>query len=122
MNETLERFRLSGCDIDGALNRFMYDEKLYISFLDQALNDPAYEELRICIQNGDIQTAYDKAHMLKGMLGNMGLTPAYVSVSELTTLLNSKLLEKACEKYTKFEKTIEALKEQRQQSSDDIKP
>ena len=39
---------------------------------------------------GDLDAAFEAAHALKGVLGNLSLTPAYEKVSEMTELLRAR--------------------------------
>ena len=39
---------------------------------------------------GDLKTAFESAHALKGVLGNLSLTPLYDKVSEITELLRAR--------------------------------
>lgn len=42
------------------------------------------------MRDGDLAGAFDTAHALKGVLGNLFLTPVYEPVSEITELLRAK--------------------------------
>ncbi len=77
MNRVIEALRSWGCDIDGAMERFDDDEELFISFLSDVINEPAVEKLGIELKNHNISAAFDCAHLIKGLLGNMGITPLY---------------------------------------------
>lgn len=73
----LEELRNWGCDIDGALERFVGDEELYRTCLYTVLSDKAFEGLGEALRAGQVSEAFDYAHTLKGVLANMGLTPMY---------------------------------------------
>ncbi len=77
MHDILSRLQNAGCDVDGALHRMLDDEEFYISCLEPALHDPAFETLSLALKNQDLSQAFDAAHTLKGVLGNMGLDPLY---------------------------------------------
>lgn len=73
----LEELRNWGCDIDGALERFIGDEELYITCLYTVLADKAFGGLGEALGAGQVREAFEYAHTLKGVLANMGLTPMY---------------------------------------------
>lgn len=73
----LEELKNWGCDIDGALERFVGDEELYRTCLYTVLDDKAFRRLGEALSAGQIKEAFDCAHTLKGVLANMGLTPMY---------------------------------------------
>lgn len=77
MMNVLDDLRDWGCDVEGALERFVGDEELYRVCLNTVLSDKAFAGLGGALQAGDVQEAFDHAHTLKGVLANMGLTPMY---------------------------------------------
>lgn len=79
-----------GCDIDGALERFLEDRQLYAECLRMAAEDPAYELLEKAFRAGAEQEAFDCAHTLKGVLGNLGLTPLFEAAVRMTELLRER--------------------------------
>ena len=46
MCEVLEKLRAWGCDLDGALERFLGDEELYKSCLPMVAEDEAFDGLK----------------------------------------------------------------------------
>ncbi len=66
-----------GCDIDGAMERFMDDRELYESCLETVLEDASFAQLKVELEAGNVEKAFDAAHTLKGVCGNMGLTPMF---------------------------------------------
>lgn len=77
MEAIVAELRNWGCDVDGALERFLGDEELYVTCLQTVVVDPAFGELEAALQEGRIQDAFEHSHTLKGVLANMGLTPMY---------------------------------------------
>ncbi len=73
----LEELKKWGCDIDGALERFVGDETLYETCLYTVLDDKAFPALGEALRANQVKEAFDYAHTLKGVLANMGLTPMY---------------------------------------------
>ena len=64
-----------GCDVTGAMTRFLEDEELYLTCLDTVITDKAFERLGMALVDGDVKEAFDSAHTLKGVFSNMGLKP-----------------------------------------------
>lgn len=77
MSTLLNSLKEWGCDVDGALERFVGDEELYVTCLNTVLTDNAFAGLGDALEKGEIQEAFDYAHTLKGVLANMGLTPMF---------------------------------------------
>lgn len=77
MSTLLDSLKAWGCDVDGALERFVGDGELYVTCLNTVLTDKAFAGLGDALGKGDIQEAFDHAHTLKGVLANMGLTPMF---------------------------------------------
>lgn len=88
-SEALERLRLWGCDIDEALKRTLDDEEFYISLIAEYKDTLELDKLRALIAGGRMQEAYDIAHSLKGVIGNLGLTPMYTIVSTIVEQLRN---------------------------------
>jgi HPt (histidine-containing phosphotransfer) domain-containing protein len=66
-----------GCDTAAALERMLDDEDFYIECLQIVQTDVHFDKLKIALENRETETAFDCAHTLKGVLGNVGLTPMY---------------------------------------------
>lgn len=87
MSETLDALKVFGCDVTGALDRFMNDEELYILCLQKVTQDASYQGLKEMLYAGDKERAFDYAHTLKGVLSNLGLTPLYEIITEIVERL-----------------------------------
>ena len=77
MEELFDSLKNWGCDVDGALARFIGDRELYRSCLHTAAGDQNFELLPEALRAGKMGRAFECAHTLKGMLANMGLIPLY---------------------------------------------
>lgn len=75
MKQLIDALRDMGCDMDGAMDRFLDDTELYYDCFASVLNDPAFEDLGTALKEGRVEEAFDAAHTLKGIISNMGLTP-----------------------------------------------
>ena len=89
-----EKFRRqleeSGADVEATLKRFMGNDGIYLKFLGKFPNDPNYANLGMNVESGNFEEAYKCAHALKGVVGNLGLTPIFETVSTLVEELRNK--------------------------------
>lgn len=89
MSEVLDRLRAWGCDLDGALERFLGDEELYKSCLPMVVEDGAFDGLKEALTADDRKKAFDCAHTLKGVFANMGITPMFDTVVKIVEPLRA---------------------------------
>lgn len=90
MEETmLIKLKNISVDVDSALERFMQKEDLYVRFLRKFNEDKNFGGLRDCIEMKKFNEAFQYGHTLKGVTGNLGLTPLYERVAELVDLLRN---------------------------------
>lgn len=87
---TIDILRDFGADVSEGLQRCMNNEAFYLRLVPMAANDGGFEKLRAALAANDLDAAFEAAHALKGVLGNLSLTPLYVPVSEMTELLRSR--------------------------------
>ena len=89
MNSVIEKLGLWGCDISGAMNRMLDDEDFYMECLNTIPTESNFEDLVNSVKNNDLQRAFECAHSLKGVLGNVGLTPMYQKAIEIVEPLRN---------------------------------
>ena len=80
----------NGADVEATLKRFMGNDAIYQKFLGKFPADPNYANLGSNIETGAFEEAYKCAHALKGVVGNLGLTPIFNKVSDLVEELRNK--------------------------------
>ncbi|MEG0092162.1 MAG: Hpt domain-containing protein, partial [Oscillospiraceae bacterium] len=90
MSKLLENLREQGEDIQGAMERFLDDEELYEQCFESFLEDRAFEQLASSLKNQSYDEAFDYAHMLKGVSGNLGLTTMFEMLSQMVSLYREK--------------------------------
>ena len=83
---TAEKLRAYGADVEDGLMRCMNDEAFYLQMVNMAVGDAGFERLEKAVESGEIPRIFEAAHALKGMLGNLALTPLFQPVSEMTEL------------------------------------
>ncbi len=64
-----------GCDTAGALERMSGDAAFYAELAHEFIGDELFSTLGRAVEDGDIKGAFMAAHSLKGVTGNLGLTP-----------------------------------------------
>jgi HPt (histidine-containing phosphotransfer) domain-containing protein len=87
---TIEKLKEFGANTDDALERCMNNEQFYIMLVEKALNDDSLERLDLALKNNNLDEGFEIAHSLKGVLGNLSLTPLYDIMVEITELLRSR--------------------------------
>lgn len=67
----------AGVDVNGALERFMGNEALLERFLKKFPQDGNYQKLCDAVKACDWDTALTASHTLKGVCGNLSITPLF---------------------------------------------
>ncbi len=65
-------------------------ESLYLRLVNMIPEEKNFAALENALDKGDLDAAFAAAHALKGVLGNLSLTPMYEKASEITELLRAK--------------------------------
>ena len=108
MSALLNELRERGCDVDGALARFLNKEDFYMKCYKKFLDDPAFAGLDEALKKKDADTAFRHAHTLKGLTANMGLTPLHDLVVRIVEPLRGGLYsDELLEIYNTMMKEIE---------------
>ena len=97
----LEQLKVWGCDVDGALGRFIDDEELYVQCLKLFATDENFTLLEQSLSRHSPE-AFIYAHTLKGVSANMGLTPLYAALCEVVELLRHGKFEGLDEAYARL--------------------
>lgn len=99
---TVDALKQFGCDTDDGLTRCMGNEAFYFKLIGKVIDDKNFQALEDAVAAKDLDAAFDAAHSLKGVLGNLALTPVYEPVYEITELLR----ERKDIDYSEYLKTI----------------
>jgi len=97
--ELLGRMASWGCDVSGALPRFVGDREFYCRMLALVPEEEDFAKLGVSLAAGDAKAAFNAAHTLKGVLGNLGLTPMYEETCAIVEPLRAGVLERTQEHY-----------------------
>ena len=87
----IEKLRELGANVDEGLERCMGMEDFYLEMIELGLSDDRFEALGKALEEGNLDDAFEHAHALKGVVGNLALTPLYETVSEITENLRTKV-------------------------------
>ena len=87
---TLEQLRTFGCNVDEGLARCMNNEAFYIMLVNKLLSSTDLSKLENALNENDLETAFKEAHSLKGVCGNLSLTPLFNVLSEMVEHLRVK--------------------------------
>ena len=87
MSELINRLRSYGADMNATMERFVGDEALYDRCFRMFLQDPSFADLEKALSQKDYTAAFNAAHTLKGVAGNLGLTPLYAKICEIVEAL-----------------------------------
>lgn len=102
MSDLFTKLEQAECDVRGALERFLDDKDLYEQFYKQLLFDDNFNLLGKAIEDGLLTEAFEHAHMLKGVIGNMGLTPLFETTCDIVEPLRIGSDEGVKENYQKL--------------------
>ena len=86
---TIDALRQAGVNTAEGLGRLMNNETFYLRLVNMALDDAGFGKLAAAVDSGDKKAAFEAAHALKGVMGNLSLTPLYEKASEITELLRA---------------------------------
>ncbi|MEG1992620.1 MAG: Hpt domain-containing protein [Acetivibrio sp.] len=90
MKEEFKKLEEWGCDIKNSLPRFVDDEEFYLEYIYKFKKEEGFLQLGNCLKEKKNQEAFEYAHMLKGVSGNLGLTPIYEIMCEMVEILRNK--------------------------------
>ncbi len=94
-----------GVNVDKALERMKGNKEAYRSFLKEFFEDPDFEALQESIEAQNAKEAFEYAHGLKGMAGNLGLDYIHSRISILVEILRQGSLEGAAEAFAEIMET-----------------
>lgn len=87
---TIEALKNYGANTAEGLARCMNNEAFYLRLAGMGLKDANFDKLQNAVAAGSVKDAFEAAHALKGVLGNLALTPLLNPVSEMTELFRGQ--------------------------------
>ena len=106
---TIEQLNAFGADTKDGLSRCMEMEALYLRLIGMMEKDTHMAELKTALDQKDLQSAFEAAHALKGVLANLSLTPVLKPISEMTELLRARTETDYTALYEEAERQMAAL-------------
>ena len=111
---TIEKLQEYGADVKSGLERCMNSEDFYFRMISMLPDEKSFTELEEALKDNDLDKAFEAAHSLKGVAGNLSLSPLYDAASEITELLRAReqmdyteLLNKIMDQRQQIRKLIE---------------
>ena len=108
---TIEKLRQFGANTEEGLNRCVNMTDFYLELVKTAIKDDQLFQLEKAICENDLGKAFEIAHALKGVYGNLALTPLYEPLIEMTELLRSRTQTDYAPLLTKAETCLQTLRE-----------
>ena len=87
---TIDGLNQLGADTTTGIARCVNNEEFYLKMVSMALQDGNFELLKEAIASGDLDKAFEHAHALKGVMGNVGLTTLFEPIAEMTEELRAR--------------------------------
>ena len=87
---TIEALKQYGANVDEGLSRCMGNEALYLKLVALIPSEQSFEGLKESLSAGDLDTAFEKAHALKGVTTNLSLTPLSEPIIRITEMLRAR--------------------------------
>ena len=87
---TIDALEALGIRTGEGLARCMNNETFYFRMIRMAVDDANFEKLRSAVAANDLDAAFEAAHALKGVAGNLSLTTVYEPLLEMTELLRAR--------------------------------
>ncbi len=87
---SIEKLQAYGADTKTGLERCMNSEDFYFRMVSMIPEEKNFTILEEALKENDLEKAFEAAHALKGVAGNLSLTPLFNDVSEMTELLRDR--------------------------------
>lgn len=94
----IEELKALGVNTEEGIARFMDNPTLYEKFVKRYVSSAETIHVLEFIESGELETAKANCHNLKGVTGNLSLTPLYDGYSEIMALLRADDIAGAKEK------------------------
>lgn len=93
----IEELGALGVNTEEAIKRFVNNAALYERMVKKLPDSMDGKGVMDAIETGTVEEAINKAHTLKGVLGNLSITPLYEAYTEIVALLRNGEISKAKE-------------------------
>lgn len=93
----------AGVDLKTTMERFMDNEDLFEKFIFKFIDDPNYKEMMDAYHNNRVEDAFNAAHTLKGVSGNLGINGVYKVSIPLVEILRKNTFDGSEELFIQLE-------------------
>ncbi len=87
---TKDELLAAGADYDGGLTLCMNNEEFYFKMIRKGLLNERFDSLKKNLNDKNFDAAFEDAHALKGITGNLHLTPLFKAVEEIVEPLRAR--------------------------------
>lgn len=87
---SMEKLKEYGVKTNMGLERCCNMEAFYFKMITASVNDANFEKLGKALEANDLEAAFEAAHAIKGVAGNLALDPLYDAVCEMVEPLRSR--------------------------------
>ncbi len=87
---TVDKMKEMGCNTAEGLGRCLNNEMFYLNLVQMGLKDENFAKLEEVLKTNDLEKGFEVAHGLKGVIGNLAITPLYNAISEITEELRAR--------------------------------
>ncbi|MCR5403761.1 MAG: Hpt domain-containing protein [Butyrivibrio sp.] len=87
---TIDSLKEFGANVDEGLERCMGMEDFYLEMIELGISDERFEMLGTALESGNMEESFEIVHALKGVIGNLALSPLYNTICEITEHLRAK--------------------------------
>ena len=87
---TVSGLKALGCNTDEGVQRCMNNVDFYLMLVNKGLKDEDLLNLKAAVSSGDYQKGFEVAHAMKGVYGNLSLTPLFNVASDICEHLRNK--------------------------------
>ena len=87
---TIDTLKEFGADTDEGMGRCFCKVDFYLKLVRIVPGEANFDKLADAIRADNLDAAFEHAHALKGVLGNLSLTPIYNPVCEMTERLRAR--------------------------------
>ena len=107
---TVEQLKALGCNTSEGLQRCMNNESFYLMLVNKFIATTDLSKLGEALKNNDLETAFKETHSLKGVAGNLSLTPLFNVLVEMVEPLREKKQMDYLPLYNKLKELFKQLK------------
>lgn len=107
----IEKIKAAGIDYDAGVRRFCGNAEKYERYLLKFFDDTTFADLHQSLTAARYDEAFNQAHTLKGVLGNLSIDVLYRRMCEVTELLRTHRTDDLAEKMAECEASYRSVED-----------